>query len=281
MVKLRDLFLISCIIFHVNGIAKNKHFVVIIPSRNNSPWVSKNLDSLYLQTYPYWHAIYINDCSDDDTAQKVVQFIKDHKLEDKIILITNEKRQGALANMVKAVYMSHDWDIIVTLDGDDWLKGNDVLKNLNDIYADDNIWMTYGSYEQFPAGKHKAASFSKQIEIPKDIVASNGYRKYQWCSSHLRTFYAWLFKCINIEDLKVDGEFFSMAGDIAHIIPLLELSGGRFKFISDIIYVYNVQTPHNDYKINRQLQAKMDKEIRARTPYKPLKTIPSQYLPRR
>jgi glycosyltransferase involved in cell wall biosynthesis len=274
-------FSVSILLAPILHASRNKHFMVVIPSRNNSQWVERNLSSLHIQSYANWHAIYLNDSSEDDTAQRVAQFIKDHRLEDKILLINNEKRHGALANMVRAVYMCDHWDIIVTLDGDDWLKGPDVLQKLNEVYADDNIWMTYGSYEQFSTGKNKTPSFSKQIAIPKDIITSNGYRKYQWCSSHLRTFYAWLFKCINIEDLKLEGEFFLMAGDLAHIIPMLELSGGRFKYITDILYIYNIQTPHNDHKVNRQLQAKLEKEIRARTPYKPLKEIPAAYLPRR
>jgi glycosyltransferase involved in cell wall biosynthesis len=233
-----------------------------------------------MQSYPHWHAIYLNDCSDDDTGEKVAQMIKDHKLENKIALINNEKRQGALANIVKAVYMCDNWDIILALDGDDWLQNADVLKKLNEAYADDNVWMTYGSYEQFPAGKHKTPHFSKQTAIPKDVVASNGYRQHQWCSSHLRTFYAWLFKSIQVEDLKLDGEFFSMAWDLAFMFPMLEMSGGKFKYIPDILYVYNVQTAHNDHKVNRQKQANMDKIIRGRTPYKPLKSIPSQFIGR-
>lgn len=264
----------------IYGIA-HKHFMVIIPSRNNSQWVERNLNSLKAQSYHNWHAIYLNDASDDDTGQKVAQFIKEHKLEDKIALINNETRQGALANIVRAVYQCEDWDIIVALDGDDWLNGSEVLKKLNEVYADENVWMTYGSYEQFPAGKHKTPHFSKQTAIPKEVIASNGYRKHQWCSSHLRTFYAWLFKSIQVDDLKLDGEFFSMAWDLAFMFPMLEMSGGKFKFISDILYIYNVQTPHNDHKINRQLQAKMDKTIRSRTAYQPLNAVPSKYLSRR
>jgi len=260
--------------------SKNKHFMVIIPSRNNTQWVERNLSSLYAQTYPHWHAIYLNDCSDDDTAQKVAQFIKDHHLEDKILLINNEVRRKPLGNIVKGVYMCENWDIAVTLDGDDWFKTPDALGKLNEVYADEQVWMTYGSYEQFPAGKHKS-SFSKQIPVPNDVIASNGYRKHAWCTSHLRTFYVWLFKCLNLEDLKFEGEFFPMAGDLAHMIPLIEIAGHHSKYISDILYVYNVQTPSNEHKINRQLQAKLEKEIRARTPYKPLKEIPAIYLPRR
>lgn len=257
--------------------SKNKHFMVAIPSRNNSQWVERCLNSLCSQTYQHWHAIYLNDCSTDNTAQKVEQFIQDHGLEDKILLINNETRLGALANMVKAVYLSNDWDVMVTLDGDDWFKDAQVLQKLNEAYADDNVWLTYGSYEEFPSGKK--GLFSKPI--PANIIAANGYRKHTWSSSHLRTFYAWLFKCINIEDLKIDGEFFQMSGDLAHMIILLELSGGRFKYIPDILYVYNLQTSLNDHKVNRALQAKLEKAIRSRSSYQPLKNVPAKYLPRR
>lgn len=258
-------------------ISKDRHFMIVIPSRNNSEWVDRTLSSLCCQTYPHWHAIYLNDCSTDDTQLKTEQFIKEHGLEDKILLINNEARQGALANLVQAIYMSDDWDVVVTVDGDDWLAGPEVLKKLNEVYADENIWMTHGSFELFSSDKRVALS----RPIPANIIASNGYRKHEWCGSHVRTFYAWLFKSINVEDLKIDGEYFPMAWDLAMMFPMFELSGGRFKFIPDILYVYNLQTPMNDHKVNRALQIKLEKTIRARSSYQPLNTVPSKYLPRR
>lgn len=250
--------------------------MIIIPTRNNSEWVERNLSSVASQNVDNWHAICINDASTDDTGKKIEHFIATHNLQDKILLINNETRLGALANIIKAVYTCDHWDVVVTLDGDDWFNGSDVLQKLDTVYADDNIWMTYGSYQEHPSGKK--GSFVRSI--PENIIASNGYRKHTWSASHLRTFYAWLFKSIKIEDLKIDGEFFAMAWDLAFMFPMLELSGGKFKYITDILYIYNVQTPHNDHKVNRALQVKMEKEIKSRNPYKPLKTIPAKYLPR-
>lgn len=245
---------------------KNKHFVFVIPSYNNEEWYEKNLNSIISQEYDNWHAIYIDDVSTDETKHCVESFITDHHMEHKITLMVNEVRQGALANMYKAVNMCQDTDIIVTLDGDDWLSGPHVLDVLNSVYQDDNIWMTFGSYQEYPSGKK--GIFSRLI--PENVIALNSYRKHQWSSSHIRTFYAWLFKCIKKEDFMFKGSWLQMSGDLAQMIPMLELSGGRFKYISDILYIYNLKTPINDQKVNRKLQAHMEKYIRSKDVYAPL-----------
>lgn len=254
--------------------ADNKRFVIIIPSRNNSEWCERNLASVASQNYENWHAIYINDASTDDTREKVERFRDEHGLQEKITLINNDVRQGALANIVNAVYQCNNGDVIVTLDGDDWFAGDHVLQKLNDVYNDETVWMTYGSYISHPSGNKGIVG----QQIPAREIKENSYRKNQWRTSHLRTFYAWLFKCIKIEDLKINGEFFSMAWDLAMIFPMLELSGGRFRYIADILYVYNQETPFNDYKIDQALQGKLDLLIRSRTPYEPLKRMPRKYL---
>ena len=138
--------------------ADNKRFVIIIPSRNNSEWVDRtqSLHQWLSQKYENWHAIYINDASTDDTREKVERF-RDVSMDvqEKITLINNDVRQGALANIVKAVYQCNNGDVIVTLDGDDWFAGDHVLQKLNDAYADETVWMTYGSYQEFPSGRKR------------------------------------------------------------------------------------------------------------------------------
>lgn len=33
------------------------------------------------------------------------------------------------------------------------------------------------------------------------------------------------------------------------MLPLLELAGDRVRRIPEVLYVYNIATPHNDYKV--------------------------------
>lgn len=255
----------------------DRHFMVVIPSRNNSKWCERNLNALAAQKYTNWHAIYINDASTDDTQNKVEAFIRNHHLEGKIQLINNETRQGAMANIYKAVYMSNDWDVIVIYDGDDWFARSDVFNILNQAYTPENVWLTYGSHQNHPEGNRSDCAY----QIPFRVIAENSYRKNPWCTSHLRTFYAWLFKCIKTDDLKMNDEFLQMTCDQATMFPMLELSGGRSRYISDILYIYNMENPQNDNKVDPDLQMTIEKHVRSQSPYQPLKRVPDQYLPRR
>jgi glycosyltransferase involved in cell wall biosynthesis len=254
----------------------DRHFVVIIPSRNNSSWCERNLQALMEQWYTNWHAIYINDASTDDTQKKVEGFIRTHHLEDKIRLINNETRQGAMANIYNAIYMCDDWDVIVIYDGDDWFGRPNVFNVLNRAYAE-NVWMTYGSHRNYPQGNRSDCAY----QVPNQVIAENSYRKHPWCTSHLRTFYAWLFKSIRTEDLKMDGAFYAMTCDQATMFPMLEMSGNRAKYINDILYIYNMENPLNDNKVDAALQMMIEKRIREQPPYERLKTVPDRYLPRR
>lgn len=255
----------------------DRHFMVIIPSRNNSQWCERNLNALIAQQYTNWHAIYINDASIDDTQQQVEVFIKEHHLEDKIQLINNETHQGAMANIYKAVYMSDDWDVIVIYDGDDWFSRTDAFDVLNHAYTDENVWMTYGSHQNHPEGNRSDCAY----QVPSNVIASNSYRQNPWCTSHLRTFYGWLFKCIKTDDLKINGDFLPMTCDQATMFPMLELSGCHSKYILDILYIYNMENPRNDNKVDAALQLMIEKYVRSQKPYQALKDVPDQYLPRR
>jgi hypothetical protein len=130
--------------------------------------------------------------------------------------------------------------------------------------------MTYGQYERYPGG---ALGISEQL--PQEIIEQNTYRQYAWVTSALRTFYAWLFKQIKIEDLGVDGNFFKMAGDMAFMFPMLEMAGHRSQFISEVLYVYNTNTPINDYKVDVELQQSLNALIRGKQKYAVLAQAPN------
>lgn len=261
----------------ISTVCIDRHFTVVIPSRNNSQWFERNLLALALQTYPNWHAIYINDASTDDTQQKVQNFVKERHMEDKISIINNETRQGAMANIYNVVHMTDDWNVIVIYDGDDWFDRTDVFEILNRAYQDEDVWLTYGSYQIYPSGQKGESA----RQLPQQVIAANSYRKSPWCTSHLRTFYAWLFKCIKPQDLQLDGTFFAMTYDQAMMHPMLELSNGRSKYIPEILYIYNMDNPINDHRVDGNLQLKIESIVRSAKPYDPLGEIPQQYLPKR
>ena len=56
--------------------AYEKHIVVVVPSRNNSQWYKKNLDSVLNQKYSNYQVIYIDDQSTDNNGILVENYLK-------------------------------------------------------------------------------------------------------------------------------------------------------------------------------------------------------------
>lgn len=252
-----------------NKSKEKKKFVIVIPSYKNSEWCEKNIQSTIDQNYDNYRVIFVDDRSPDNTFEKVSAIVNKSNKKDKFTLIKNEIRIGALENLYNMIYSCADDEIIVTLDGDDWLAKPDVLSKLNMHYSSEDIWMTYGQYQNYPD-----KGLGLCTKIPDSVINSNSYREYKWCSSHLRTFYAWLFKKIKLEDLKYDGKFMQSAWDMCFQYPHLEMAGYHSKFISDILYIYNLENPINDHKVDVGLQQRMDKYCKSLSKYQPLKSAP-------
>ena len=244
-----------------------KKIAIIIPSYNNCQSYERNLSSVVAQDFHDFRVIYVDDCSSDRTGELVEQFIADRNLGNLIHLIRNPVRIGALQNLYNTVHRCDDNEIVILLDGDDWFAHNGVLKKVNEVYAHPDCWMTYGQYRSWP---DNMIEYSR--EIPSDVIDTNNFRENEWCASHLRSFYAWLFKLIKMEDLiSPCGSFYHMAWDQAIMFPMLEMSGHRAKFISEVLYIYNAANPINDCKVDRQLQRSLETAIRMQKRYDRLK----------
>ncbi len=247
----------------INKVAsKDKKFVIVIPSYNNEKWCEQNINSVINQNYTNYRIIYTDDCSPDSTFEKASQLSASC---NKITLIKNKIRLGAMENLYNMIHSCEDDEIIITVDGDDWLADNDVLSKLNQFYCNEDIWMTYGQYKNSTDGNTGCSN-----QYPINIINANSFRQHTWGASHLRTFYTWLFKKIKKEDFLKDNKFFAMTYDMAIMFPMLEISGTRSKFISDILYVYNLNNQINDHKVNAQLQRDLDVFIRAKQKYSKL-----------
>jgi hypothetical protein len=87
--------------------------------------------------------------------------------------------------------------------------------------------------------------------------------------SHIRTWRAFLWRKIKEEDLKDEnGEYWKVTGDLAFMFPMLEMSGEKhYRFIEDIMYVYNEQNPLNDHKVDLTMVNNLANKIRNKKSY--------------
>lgn len=282
------MFLVVCCLFSVKNATAiiEKKLVVVIPSFNNALVYKKNLDSLFEQEYDNWEAIYIDDISPDNTGDLVEEYIKACGMGHKVKLIKNKVRSLAMANIYRAVHMCADDDIVLTLDGDDWFSHTKVLSLINELYQDPNVWLTYGSYIDWPEPEpevieHWMTNFGGfgNRPTPQHVIDNNSFRSFIGCTGQLRTFYAWLFKQIKLEDIMYNSDFFPMTYDVAMMVPMHEMAHGRFKYVSDIIYIHNLDTPLNDHKVDSQLQGNLEVLVRQKMQaYQPLSENKSGYM---
>lgn len=241
---------------------EEKPICVITASYKNARWYQRNLDSIFAQKYTNYTLYYTDDASPDNTGELVAQYIQEKKMEHKVKLTRNTERQGALANQYRMIHACPDNAIILIVDGDDWLAHDHVFAYINSVYSQHDVWLTYGQYQEWPSG---AYGFNRAI--PKQVIEQNTLRNQYSAFSHLRTYYAWLFKKIKLEDLMIDGKFLAMSGDIAVMLPMTEMARDHFAFITDVLYIYNGANDINDHKVSKQTQRNIDLWVRSRPPY--------------
>lgn len=251
----------------------NKSFVVVIASYNNEKVCERNLRSLLDQSYSQYRAIYIDDASTDSTYEKVTRFLEREDPQKRVTVVRNHKNQGAMANFYHAIHSCADHEIIVVLDGDDWLAHEDVLSELNRTYANPNVWITYGSYVYYPSYR-KGECLTK---IPRKIRESGQLRSFLqkgFALSHLRTFYAGLFKKIKLQDTLYEGKFMGSSWDAASMIPMMEMAGKHYRFVRSILYINNRANPLNDDKVAGEEQQTIWRYVLSLPPYQPLAASP-------
>lgn len=222
--------------------------------------------SIRSQSYSDYECIIYNDASTDKTGQKIDEFL-DYFGDNRFRVIHNNTNKKVLSNLIDGFRELGSKDdpesVLVVVDGDDFLFCEFSLEQVHQYYQNSNILMSYGSFIHWPTGE---TSFSRNF--PEEVILNRDYRKYPFISSHLRTFKSKLWNGIKDEDLRdVDGEYFKVACDVATMIPMLEMAGDRFKYIQNVLYVYNRWNPISDDVINSQDQQRIDRLIRTRKKY--------------
>jgi glycosyltransferase involved in cell wall biosynthesis len=232
--------------------------IILTTTYNCENFVERSLMTIMTQRFKDFKCYITDDMSTD----KTVDIIKKTILGDnRFILIENKQKmyQPGNYNQVIRGLNIPDNEICVEIDGDDWLPNSNVLSFIDDVYKDENVWMTSGSFK-YHDGRPGFAN------PPKNFT---NIRKQTFTLSHMRTWKSWLWKKIKEEDLKdVSGNYWSVAGDLSFMFPMLEMSGEKhFKYISETLYIYNESNPLNDHKVNMPKVSSTVNVIRNKSEY--------------
>jgi glycosyltransferase involved in cell wall biosynthesis len=232
--------------------------IILTTSYNCEKFVEKSLLSIMGQRFKDFKCYITDDLSTDNTVDVIRNTISG---DDRFILIENKQKMyqpGNYDQVIRGLDIP-DNEICVEIDGDDWLPNSNVLSFINEVYKDENVWMTSGSFK-YHDGRPGFAN------PPKNFT---NIRKQTFTLSHMRTWKSWLWKKIKEEDLKdVSGNYWGVAGDLSFMFPMLEMSGeNHFKYISDVLYIYNESNPLNDHKVNMPKVSSTVNVIRNKSEY--------------
>lgn len=260
---------------------KQNKFKIITPSYNNEEWVEFNIASILNQTYTNYEVLYINDASTDNTYDQVVSIVGDLP---NWTIINNETNKGATYN-----YFEHrddfleDDDIVIHLDGDDWLYDETVLDKLNTFYNQHDCWMTYGGFIVWNGVDAEPTLPYPQSTLFDDFVHEHKlYRKDHWRASHMRTYRGFLFKSLPSDEMRslTDGEYYWHASDLAFQFPFLEMCPkDKIKLIDFYAHTYNHSKTNQTRTHERETIDNHQYEIEIRNRKHYAETLPPIKLP--
>ena len=207
------------------GPKRHEPFVFVICGRNVDPGRFKRcVESLIAQSVQDWGAVVVDDASSNGFGDYAATLLAPYG--DRATLVRNEHRRGGMYNTWNAVanVCADPETVIITLDADDALIGGHVLERVRAEYAD-GADATVGSMLRL----------DKEAFYPPNIDNPRWWDSNAW--QHLRTFRKRLFDAIDIEDLKIDGEWIDVATDWAFMVPIIEMASSP-RWIADPLYLY-------------------------------------------
>lgn len=220
---------------------KDTKIIILTTVYNCEQYIERCIRTIQHQRYRNFKCYLLNDMSTDASVKVAKNTFGD---DDRFVVVNNSKKKYQAGNydfILRDTNLVSDEDIVVEVDGDDWLPDSNVLNRVVDYYSDGKTWITYGQFIY--------TSGNPGLSAPVDIA---NIRTARFTASHLRTWKVWLWNKIKPADLLVDGQYAECSGDVYFMMPMLEMAGEEnSKFTGDINYVYNFENPIGDSKGER------------------------------
>jgi glycosyltransferase involved in cell wall biosynthesis len=227
-------------------------------------YIGACLASVRAQTYGNWQACVTIDPSGDYTYDAALTASSG---DVRIEVQQNRTRLYAMQNLILGTQRSQAApdDVIVVLDGDDWLASTQALEVIASAYERDDCWATYGSW----ISNDPSHTGLPRGRWPAYAPDTTNFRQAQWLGTAVRTWKKWLWDLIDDRDFRDSkGAYFRVTEDQASMLPILEMSGTpRARHIPDVLMIYNRTTPHACGKLHyKEMLANAD-YLRGRRPY--------------
>ena len=141
--------------------SKDKLVSIIIPVYNAASYLEETINSIQEQTYSNWEAIFIDDCSSDNSYNLIKKYQKEDK---RIKLIKNKTNSGAAVSRNNGINHA-EGDYLCFLDADDKWHPEKLEKQIN-FMQELNCEFSFTGY-QF--ANEKCNPNGKIVSVPDKI----------------------------------------------------------------------------------------------------------------
>lgn len=165
-----------------------------------------------------------------------------------------------ISNLLDACAKLAPEDVVVWLDGDDWLARGDACLQVAAMH-EDGAWVTWGSFEYADGRPGFAEALRPGFAV----------RQHPWVTTHLKTFRAGLVQRLRAEDVTWPHGA-QVPWDMVVMFACIEMAGPRIRFCPDVLSVYNFASS-NEFRNGASEERRIEQVIRARKPYDILEAL--------
>lgn len=249
-------------------------FYILCPIYNFDKFIRQCLNSILDQNYSHWYCILFDDGSTDNSAYICKKYVEQYPTKFEYLQLSKKNNGPAYTKYHGLMHInkiSDANDILLVVDGDDYLFTQEALSIINDTYQKTKCWCTYGS-------SHFTGEWEyRQQDIPRDPrLNSTGkggnkinFRKLSWRFAHPRSCKCFLLTNFQKKDFQYQGLWLKKSTDRPLIYNMLEWSGiSKVAFITSKIYFYREHNK-NTWKLISSDYKKFINQYITNTPPKP------------
>ncbi|MDW8106404.1 MAG: glycosyltransferase family 2 protein [Armatimonadota bacterium] len=204
---------------------------ILTPAYKAEPYIGQAIESVLAQTMPDWELIIVEDCSPDNTAQVVEQYLGDPRIK----LIRNEQNLGECGARNRALDVARgEW--ITLLDADDWYEPQRLERLLRTVHDTGeqvviDLWRTFDS----GTGESQLRRMSPVYPNPRHPTR---YDVYQYVYGHIAGQPLMRHELIRKHNLRYIPGILK-GGDYIFQVQVIYRAGGVV-VIPEALYIYRV-----------------------------------------
>lgn len=267
--RLQETFAIQKRLQTFYPIQKDQQFVIVVHATNASETCQRQLESIFHQVYSQYRLVYIDNGSVDQTHELVHSVCKREKKESKLTLVRHAKKKAAMEVIYETIHALDPSDIVIVLEGHDWLSHEYVLDHLNCAYAHPDVWLTYSRTIRHPDYRQvEGHPYSDQFLLEKQFR-----KKGELPLSSLVSFPAAYFKEIRLESFLFEGRFINEKSRFAFLYPLFEMGSEHVLYLDEVMLVKNDCYERENHKEHLHYLMAVESHLRFLEVYPTLNTL--------